>query len=335
MQYLSVVDDYLNDLVHLRGLSKSTQITYRSALRGYGNWLVSVGAAKDADALTYQIALTTDQIKKYVYHLSGRGLRPRSVRGPLHALRGLCKFLVESGAMDSNPVAVIRMPKKDAAKRPIVTDADVSALLAIPDRYRDKKKSALHKAVLATLVFGGLRAQEVCDIKVADIDVEAGILVVAQGKGNKARTLYPADECWDILKVWLAEREKMGCKHDYLFAQAVHKRVAYEGLREIIAEARGLAGLADELTAHTLRHNFACHLHKAGATIQEVQAALGHSTPHTTFLYLRLHEGDTTAMRRFGARTAINECPAVAVRSDAPPNQSFLRNDFVRVSCRH
>ncbi|MBC7809489.1 MAG: site-specific integrase, partial [Akkermansiaceae bacterium] len=62
MQYLSTVDDYLNDLVHLRGLSKSTQITYRSALRQYGNWLVSVGAAKNADALTYQTALTKETV---------------------------------------------------------------------------------------------------------------------------------------------------------------------------------------------------------------------------------------------------------------------------------
>ena len=120
---------------------------------------------------------------------------------------------------------------------------------------------------------------------------------------NRTRTLYPAQEFWDILQIWLTQREKMGCKHDYLFAQAVHKRVAYEGLRQILAEARGLAVLSEELTAHTLRHCFACRMHSAGATIQEVQAALGHRNAHTTFLYLRLHEGDTTAMRRLGGRT--------------------------------
>lgn len=117
------------------------------------------------------------------------------------------------------------------------------------------------------------------------------------------------------------------CKHDYLFAQAVHKRVAYEGLREIIAEARGLAALSDDVTAHTLRHNFAIRMHKAGATIQEVQASLGHTAPNTTFIYLRLNEGDTSSMRRFGARIPASQYAQPAQPAPTRPRKATVIPD--------
>ncbi len=52
MQYPSVMSDCIDDLVLHRGLSKSTQITYRSTFRAYGNWLVSQNVAKSVETLT-------------------------------------------------------------------------------------------------------------------------------------------------------------------------------------------------------------------------------------------------------------------------------------------
>jgi site-specific recombinase XerC len=67
-------------------------------------------------------------VRRYAYHLSGRGLRPRTIRGALHALRARFGYLTERGVLAANPAAEVRLPKKDAATRLLVADEDLRAV---------------------------------------------------------------------------------------------------------------------------------------------------------------------------------------------------------------
>ena len=84
MQYLSVVDDYLNDLLHIRKLSRTTHTSYQSALRAYGRF----ADEQLGGQCTYDVILTTPLIKKYIYKMSGKGLRPCSIRAAMDSIRG-------------------------------------------------------------------------------------------------------------------------------------------------------------------------------------------------------------------------------------------------------
>jgi site-specific recombinase XerD len=318
--YSEVFADYLNDLLHGRGLSKATHTTYRHWLQTFGAWAASGPGAPDQ----YQDVLTADLIRRWVYHLNGEGKSPASIRVALNAVRGLCAFLVERNALVQDPAFGIRPPKKKAQQRYTATDGEVDDLFAICDRIaiHNPRRGALARAMISSIVFVGLRASEVCALRLGDVRPDAGTLVVAQGKGAKARTLYPPQEFWDAYERWMVERAEMKPKHDYLFAQAVHKRVAYEGLRQLVAEVRAMSASpnAHKITCHGLRHNFATFMHRNGATVNQVQAALGHQSTQTTFIYLHLNEGDTQAMRELASRrpNAARQTPSEAAPQAAP-----------------
>jgi hypothetical protein len=80
--------------------------------------------------------ISASLMRRYSYSLSGRDLRPRSVRGALHALRALFTFLHSVGLVDCNPALEVRLPRKDAATRLLVTDEDLMTLLQAAGRQR-------------------------------------------------------------------------------------------------------------------------------------------------------------------------------------------------------
>ncbi len=332
VQYLSVVAEFLNDLRYGRKLSERTFYTYQAALRAYEKWLAEQGEPDP----TYQSVLERTKIRKYQYVLSGRGLAAKTVRGAIIAIRQLCKYLVQEGALAEDPCATLKMPKKNESRRYTATDSEVEAMLAVCGRMYNSRKAALSRMALSCMIFAGLLASEVCNVRMEHCKPEAGELLVENGKGGKSATLYPPNEFWEAYAAWIAERGKIAPKHEYLLAQAVHKRLGYEGLRKIVAEVRLLANIpnAEKITAHGLRHNFACYMHKNGATINQVQAALRHKQTHTTFQYLHLADGDTQAMQQLASRSGKPEqtAPAIAdgLRTGSSPKAEEIAPTRIR-----
>src|SRR5579871_1998353 len=199
--------DYMDYLNHEQGVTKGTVETYKSWLRHFHRWLEENGhpnAPLDAFNVT--------TLRRFMYTLSGRGYRPRTIRGVFHPLRGLGEHLVRNGILTENPARAIRMPKLDAANRDEVSDQEISLLLEACDRQRTTKQVTFSKAVMAVLVFGGLRRQEALDLKVGDVDLTEGSLLVRMGKGQKSRKVFVCREAVHMLRDWLAIRPK-DCHH--------------------------------------------------------------------------------------------------------------------------
>ena len=263
---------------------------------------------------------STPVLRRYLYSLSARGLRPRTIHGLFDPLRGLGNFLVDNGVLTANPVLALKMPKKDAAQCLTISREEIAALLEALERQRDPRHTALSRAILHTLVFCGLRAQECLDLKVAHVSLDNKTLLVASGKGRKSRMLYPSPECLAALSEWLLVREA-DCTHDWLWAEDRGRRVGYEGLRQMLEEIKCLAGLRDHanIKCHSIRHFFATHLLERGATIKQIQAAMGHSMAQTTFVYLHLGEAESKAMADLASLDAPRGAP---VTSHAVPPQN-------------
>lgn len=68
-------------------------------------------------------------IRRWYYAHASRGQRPRTLRGALHALRALFRYLTDQGAIPADPALEVRLPKRDAAVRLLVTDDVLEALL--------------------------------------------------------------------------------------------------------------------------------------------------------------------------------------------------------------
>jgi len=298
MKLTDCIADYLNHIRHERGLARTTYIGSKCWLKHFTDWL-SENGYPDAD-LT---AFTLPVLRRYQYAKSATGVRPRTIHSAFYSLRALGDFLVTVGALAENPARQVTLPKKDAAIRLIVTDADVSALFLACERQRTARQVALSRAVLSVLAYGGLRRAEACDLRITDVNLADKSLLVRSGKGAKNRMVFVCTDAVNALREWLAMREK-DCKHDYLFAIDRNRRMHRQGIAALIESLKATAGLRDNeaIKPHGLRHWCATNLLRNGANLRDVQAFLGHSDLTTTARYLH---SDEEQLRNIGELTAL------------------------------
>lgn len=173
MYLREAVEDYLLYLQHEQCASPETLRSYRPSLRRFLDWLRENGhpAPKVGD-------ITTALARRYFYHLSERGLRPRSRLRLWIPIRSLFRMLVENGALEQSPVESIALPKKDPPQRLLVSDAEVAQILEAAGWQRIPWRAARDQAVLAVLIFTGVRRAELLNLRLEDIRLEEGTLLV-------------------------------------------------------------------------------------------------------------------------------------------------------------
>jgi integron integrase len=199
---------------------------------------------------------------------------------------------------------------------PVVLDrSEVRALLA-----------QLHGTpwLVANLLYGsGLRLLEALRLRVKDLALERGELIVREGKGGKDRvTMLPGALDTQLrahlarLRAWYEDQRRRGQPGvtvpfalarkypqaatqwgwQYLFPAAQLCRDPYSRLparphlhekavQRAVQAAVRKAGLSRPASCHTLRHCFATHLLEDGYDIRTVQELLGHSDLKTTMIY--------------------------------------------------
>ena len=279
--------DYVNHITHERRLAKTTTVTgYASNLRQLLRWMDANGYPDPT-----LDAFNTPILRRYLYHLSGNNLRPRTIRGRFHPITGLGEFLKANGILEVNPTAALTMPKKDAARRTMVTEEEAFALLDATERLATPRKIALARAVFAILIFSGLRRTELLDLHVGDVNFSEKCLLVRNGKNSKSRMAYVGETCLAAIREWLIFRPK-DAPHDYLFLSDRTRRLAELGLVRLFDTVKRCAGYAERahIQPHSIRHQFASRLLAKGADIRAIQAALGHAHLSTTAIYLHLNE---------------------------------------------
>jgi site-specific recombinase XerD len=118
--------------------------------------------------------------------LDRRQLAAGSIRRKLSALSSLYEFLTDQNAVATNPVKGVKRPKVDSyeGKTPAIADKEARQLMNLPN---DKTLKGLRdRALLATLLYHGLRREELCRLKIKDIHPRRGVPHLrVHGKGNK------------------------------------------------------------------------------------------------------------------------------------------------------
>lgn len=184
---------------------------------------------------------------------------------------------------DLSGLADLFRPKakhRRAKKLPVILpEAEVAALVNAASPGRDH-------TLLVTAQFLGLRVAELCRLQIADLDLDRRLAFVRGGKGDKDRCVPISSKLEGPLRQWLGGRPagfvfpgaKEGKPLSVRTAQRVIKRAAV---------AAGIPGATAprKVTPHKMRHAFATTLLDRGATIREVQEALGHADVGTTMIY--------------------------------------------------
>jgi site-specific recombinase XerD len=223
--------------------------------------------------------------------LETRALSAATIRRKLAALSSLFEYLCERNAVDFNPVGGVKRPKGNSneGKTPALGDHQARALLDAPDPETLKGKR--DRAMLAVLLYHGLRREELCLHKVVDIHDRRGVTHLRiQGKGSKLRyvPLHPASA--ERIHTYL-DVAGHGTTPDSPLFQSLRKTgasITADGVYKcVLAYAAQAKVRVDGFGVHSLRATAATNALEHEADIAKVQEWLGHANVATTRLYDR------------------------------------------------
>jgi integrase/recombinase XerD len=271
------VREYLAYLQVEKGLAKNSLESYQRDLQKLKNWVDK----NNFDLL----ALTRKDLREWLIDLAGENLSENSKRRIVSALRGFYKFLMFDGHIKKNPAEDLDAPQKGFYLPKFLNQADVENLFLVPDVSGEI--GLRDRAILELMYACGLRVSEAVDLKMSDIDLDAGILTCT-GKGSKTRKIPVGTSAIEWLKSYLVlRRRKENIEIQNLFVTSLGRPLNRQIIFLFIKEYAEKIGLQD-VSPHTLRHSFATHLVQNSADIRSVQQMLGHADISTTQIYTHI-----------------------------------------------
>lgn len=217
----------------------------------------------------------------------------------LSTLRGFFGFLTKSGLVTLDPTADLELPKRPKSlPKNILTKKEMGKLLGLPDL-----KTPLgirDRAILEVFYSTGIRASELCNLTLHDIDLAKGELRVNQGKNAKDRVVPLGEVACDYLELYLrnARKKLAPSGQPILFVTKSGKQFRYTTLSFLITRLGQKAGLPKHIASHNLRHTCASHLLKGKADIRYIQEILGHASLATTQIYTKVEIADLKKVHR-------------------------------------
>jgi integrase/recombinase XerD len=139
-----------------------------------------------------------------------------------------------------------------------------------------------YRAALGISYGAGLRAAEVCNLKVTDIDSRRMLIHVDNGKGGRDRKAMLSPALLELLRDYWREARPQG----WLFpGKPTINPLSPRQLNRAFTSAKHMAEIAKPATLHTLRHSFATHLLEANTDVRVIHVLLGHAKLSTTARY--------------------------------------------------
>jgi integrase/recombinase XerD len=212
-------------------------------------------------------------VEKYLLYLASKGVTETRVHSAINAL----KFYFEKVLGQDKIWIDLPRPKKPKLLPDVLAEQELINVI-------NSTSNIKHRAIIMTGYSAGLRASEIINLKVRDIDSKRMMIHVRRAKGDKDR-FVPLSV---VLLHTLREYFKLVRPTGYLFTGADGGAYSVRAAQLIITAAKQKAGISKKGCLHMLRHSYATHLLEGGTDIRYIQALLGHNNIKTTMRYTHI-----------------------------------------------
>jgi integrase/recombinase XerD len=250
----------------------------------------------DERGITRPQEVTRPIIERYQRYLflyrkkDGEPLSNRSQHTRLTPIRAWFRWLTKSNRLLYNPAADIDMPRMERRlPKHVLTTGEAEQVLNTPDLQTDA--GVRDRAILETLYSTGMRRMELVGIKLFDVDLERGTLMIRLGKGKKDRMVPIGDRAL----AWIARyrdevRPQWALAQDdgILFLTMQGEALSLNRLTQMVREYIEAAQIGKQGSCHLFRHTMATLMLENGADIRFIQAMLGHADISTTQIYTQV-----------------------------------------------
>ena len=275
-----VVKGFLDYLRVEKGLAALTASSYQTDLIQFADFLE--GRRREL------LQARRDDVRAFLSQLFSNGVSDRSVARKLSALRHFYKYLLLDRLIKHDPTLDIDSPKQWKVLPKSLAGSEIDAMVKSTTPAKDSKLAETlrqrDRAMLEMLYAAGLRVSEIIGLKLEDLKLELGHVLV-RGKGDKERLVPLGRAAQEAIQKYM-EYGREALLNDkvspLLFVRRGGGKLSRQRVWQMVSAASGAGRHA---SPHMLRHSCATHMVENGADLRTVQTILGHADVSTTQVY--------------------------------------------------
>lgn len=280
IQCTTSVDDRVDAIVEAFLLDKLIQNVRPGTMQFYRAKLALLLTYCNAQMVTAISQLDTNCLRRFFLWLS-ESHNPGGCHAVYRAVRTLLNWYAAEVGNYDNPMRRIKAPRLDVVPLDPVPLNTINKLLQVAG-IRDK-------AIILVLLDTGLRAEELLNLRVDDVKLLSGEVLVRRGKGGKPRTVYIGKKTRRAVRTYINHNRHT--TSIILFVSRYGDQITYAGLRGIMRRLSHTAGV-DTPAIHAFRRTFALSSLRAGVDVYTLQRLMGHSDLQVLTRYLKLTDRD-------------------------------------------
>lgn len=293
-----------------RSGAESTAARYASCLRKFAAWLEDRGESFDS--------VTVETVEDFLFWLQDEEYAERTQNVYRSAILA---FYDDKVGKDENPAREVDFGRgqwqtKTRKQRELRQEVEYLSVDEVKELVEHVPKPQVRNRLIVRLLFAtGVRASELVNIRLQDIDRQNRTIRIYTQKSDEYRVVGYQPALSRLMSVWLDVQRPVKLyaeESPYLFPTDNSERLSIEtlgyvvttaaenaGLQEVLYESK--SGSRNKITVHTLRHSFAVNAIKNGMPLPLLKEALGHSDIDITQIYLEVTGKDVEdAYRDFG-----------------------------------
>jgi integrase/recombinase XerD len=253
------------------------------------DWLAERGVLRAQDVTRPML----ERYQRVLFHHRKQDGQPLSFAGQhvrLTTIQGFFKWLCRKYYITANPAADLELPKVEKRlPRQVLTAHEAEQILSQPDLATPV--GIRDRAILEILYSTGMRRKELTGLRLYDLDLERGTVMIREGKGKKDRLLPIGQRAAAWLNKYLEEaRSKLVVEPDEreIFLCVSGRGLTPGVLGNVVHEYVQRSGIGKVGSCHLFRHAMATLMLENGADLRYVQQMLGHARLNTTEIYTHI-----------------------------------------------
>ena len=287
-----MVTGFLTDYLPLRrGYSKNTILSYRDALKLFIVFLIE---EKGLQLSSFTMSgFNRNLVAEFLVWCRSRGASVSTANQRLAALKSFASY-AQTEQIDYiaslQDIQAVRSRKSEGKEISFLNADHMALLINRPDV--NTRNGLRHRAALTLLYDSGCRVQELCDIRLRDVNTGHNPVVKLHGKGDKYRTVVISEGTGNLLKEYISRQRNGALQDQPLIVNRTGRKLSRDGVqymidkyvREIHEENKAFP---EHVHCHQFRHSKAMHMLAAGINIIYIRDFLGHEDISTTQIYSR------------------------------------------------
>ncbi len=305
------------DWMRVKGYSERTVGNRETYLRYIVEWCAERGITQPAEVTKAVL----ERYQRWLYHYrnekTGQPMSFRSQHVRLIPIRAFFRWCARNNHTLYNPASELELPRMEkrllkhilsaSEADTVLNGVNITTAFGLRDR-----------AILEVFYSTGMRRMELVNLKLQDLDIERGTVMVRQGKGKKDRMIPIGDRALAWIDRYVIEaRPGLAVEPDdgTLFLSNLGEPFSPGRLTQMVREYIDAAGIGKRGSCHLFRHTMATLMLEGGADIRFIQQMLGHAELSTTQIYTQvsirklkeIHTATHPARLERGERSALDE----------------------------